>query len=173
MKVVTYLSLIGAASAAYAPAQQPLQLPKLPNISTDSWRKPLENLQESLKGLSDDARKVWDEVEMMFPKSFDQASFLSMPKPHTRRADSEWDHIMKGEDIEKVWVQNAKGEKERDIEGKLSNYNLRTKKVDPKALGVDTVKQYSGYLDDEEEDKHLFYCMYQNRHLKSGSTNDA
>jgi cathepsin A (carboxypeptidase C) len=27
-------------------------------------------------------------------------------------------------------------------------------------LGVDKVKQYSGYLDDEEEDKHLFYCEY-------------
>lgn len=80
---------------------------------------------------------------------------------------------MKGEDIQKVWVTNSKGEKERDIEGKLSNYNLRTKKVDPEALGVDTVKQYSGYLDDEEEDKHLFYCRYQNRHLRSGSTNKA
>jgi cathepsin A (carboxypeptidase C) len=35
---------------------------------------------------------------------------------------------------------------------------MRVKKVDPAALGVDKVKQYSGYLDDEEEDKHLFYC---------------
>ena len=153
MKAVTYLSLLGAASATYAPAQQPLSLPK---VTPESWRKPLENLQESLNGLSAEARKVWDEVEMMFPKSFDQANFFSQPKPHTRRADSEWDHIMKGEDIQKVWVENAKGEKERDIDGKLSNYNLRTKSVDPKALGVDTVKQYSGYLDDEEEDKHNF-----------------
>jgi len=31
------------------------------------------------------------------------------------------------------------------------------KKVDPSKLGVDTVKQYSGYLDDEKNDKHLFY----------------
>ncbi len=58
-----------------------------------------------------------------------------------------------------VWVQNANGEKERAIDGKLEDYNLRAKKVDPSKLGVDTVKQYSGYLDDEKNDKHLFYCM--------------
>jgi cathepsin A (carboxypeptidase C) len=40
----------------------------------------------------------------------------------------------------------------------LEQYNLRGKKVDPSKLGVDTVKQYSGYLDDEANDKHLFYC---------------
>jgi cathepsin A (carboxypeptidase C) len=57
-----------------------------------------------------------------------------------------------------VWVENSNGEKERAIDGKLENYNLRAKKVDPSKLGVDTVKQYSGYLDDEKNDKHLFYC---------------
>jgi len=57
-----------------------------------------------------------------------------------------------------VWIENANGEKERAIDGKLEAYNLRTKNVDPSKLGVDTVKQYSGYLDDEQNDKHLFYC---------------
>lgn len=47
---------------------------------------------------------------------------------------------------------------ERAIDGKLEAYNLRAKRVDPSKLGVDTVKQYSGYLDDEKNDKHLFYC---------------
>jgi cathepsin A (carboxypeptidase C) len=59
-----------------------------------------------------------------------------------------------------VWVENANGQKERAIDGKLEQYNLRTKKVDPSKLGVDTVKQYSGYLDDEKNDKHLFYCKF-------------
>jgi cathepsin A (carboxypeptidase C) len=58
-----------------------------------------------------------------------------------------------------VWVENSKtGEKEREIDGKLDTYDLRVKKVDPSKLGVDTVKQYSGYLDDDANDKHLFYC---------------
>lgn len=155
MKVAASALLFGAASAAVAPQQQILKAPKQ---ASDSWTKPLHNLQDSLKSLTGEARQLWDEVAMMFPESMDQASFFSLPKPHTRKHDSEWDHILKGADVQSVWVENAKGEKERDVDGRLENYNLRTKKVDPAALGVDKVKQYSGYLDDEEEDKHLFYC---------------
>ena len=88
-------------------------------------------------------------------------SILKAPKPHSRKHDNEWDHIMKGADVQSVWVENAQGQKEREIEGKLENYSLRTKKVDPSHLNVDKVKQYSGYLDDEEDDKHLFYCKWR------------
>lgn len=127
------------------------------------WMKPLHNLEESLKSLSAEARQVWDEVAMMFPESFDKANFFSTPKPHTRKADHEWDHIIKGADVQGVWVENAKGEKEREFDGKLENYRLRAKEVDPSSLGVDKVKQYSGYLDDEENDKHLFYWFFESR----------
>lgn len=65
--------------------------------------------------------------------------------------------------IRSVWVENAQGEKERAIDGKLEHYNLRAKKVDPSKLGVDKVKQYSGYLDDEANDKHLFYWFFESR----------
>lgn len=158
MRIAASALLIGAASAAVAPQQHVFQAPK---AASSAWRKPLHNLQESLKTLTDEARATWDEVAMMFPESMDQAAFFSLPKPHTRRHDREWDHIMNGADIQAVWVENAQGQKERDVDGKLENYSLRTKAVDPKALGVDKVKQYSGYLDDEEEDKHLFYCEWQ------------
>ena len=99
----------------------------------------------------------------MFPEAMseaiDKASFISSPKKHTRRPDSYWDHIMKGAEVQDIWVENQHGEKEREVDGKLEAYNLRSKKIDPSSLGVDPgVKQYSGYLDDEENDKHLFYC---------------
>jgi cathepsin A (carboxypeptidase C) len=166
MKVATSALLIGAASAAITPQQQPLKLPELPKeFNTDSWTKPLHNLEDSLKSLTGEARRVWDEVALMFPESFEKSSFFSAPKPHTRRPDHEWDHVVKGAEVESVWVENAKGEKEREIDGKLENYNLRVKKVDPGALGVDKVKQYSGYLDDDETDKHLFYCEYLDGHI--------
>lgn len=160
MKVAASALLFGAAAASIVPQQQVLEAPKQ---ATEAWTKPLHNLQESLKGLSADARAVWDEVSLMFPGSMDQASFFSLPKGHTRKQDSEWDHIMKGSDIQKSWVQNAMGDKEREIDGKLEQYSLRAKKVDPAVLGVDKVKQYSGYLDDEEEDKHLFYWFFESR----------
>ncbi|KAI9810728.1 MAG: hypothetical protein M1827_006066 [Pycnora praestabilis] len=161
MKVLASTLLLGAASAAIAPEQHILKSPKQ---ASEAWSKPLHSLQESLKSLSSEARQVWDEVALMFPEAMDQASFFSAPKPHTRRPDSEWDYVVKGADVQSVWVENTKGEKERDIDGKLENYNLRAKKVDPAKLGVDPgVKQYSGYLDDEEDDKHLFYWFFESR----------
>ncbi|KAF2271875.1 uncharacterized protein EI97DRAFT_241984 [Westerdykella ornata] len=164
MKVAASALLVGAASAAVAPQQHVLKFPEqLKELNTESWTKPLHNLEESLKSLTGEARRIWDEVAMMFPESFDKASFFSSPKPHTKRPDHEWDHVVKGADVQKVWVENAKGEQEREIDGKLENYNLRVKKVDPSSLGVDKVKQYSGYLDDDEEDKHLFYWFFESR----------
>jgi len=165
MKVASSALLIGAASAAIAPpAQQVLKFPDVPKEhNTEAWTKPLHNLEESLKSLTGEARRIWDEVALMFPESFEKSAFFSSPKQHTRKADHEWEHIVKGADVQSVWIENAKGEKEREIDGKLENYNLRVKTVDPKVLGVDKVKQYSGYLDDEETDKHLFYWFFESR----------
>ena len=158
MKVVASTLLLGAASAAVtSPGQQVLQDPV--QKASSQWSKPLNSFSESLKSLSSDARSAWDEVAMFFPEAMDKAAFFSTPKPHTRKPDSHWDYAIKGQDVQSVWVENADGQMERDIDGRLENYNLRGKKVDPSKLGVDPgVKQYSGYLDDEEEDKHLFYC---------------
>jgi cathepsin A (carboxypeptidase C) len=164
MKAVTSALLVSAVSAAVAPQQQ--QILKFPDtfseLKENAWTKPLHNLEESLKSLTGEARAAWDEVAMMYPESFDKAAFFTNPKPHTRKHDSEWDHIVKGADVQAVWVENEHGEQEREIDGKLENFDLRVKKVDPGELGIDTVKQYSGYLDDNEEDKHLFYCEYPN-----------
>ena len=65
--------------------------------------------------------------------------------------------------IQDVWVTGESGQKERLIGGNLEAFNLRTKKIDPRKLGVDKVKQYSGYLDDDEDDKHLFYWFFESR----------
>lgn len=42
------------------------------------------------------------------------------------------------------------------------DYTLRVKSVNPEKLHVDTVKQYSGYLD-VDEDKHFFYWFFESR----------
>jgi cathepsin A (carboxypeptidase C) len=156
MRVLATTLLIGAVAAA-VPQQQILRLPKQ---SVDALSKPLHKLQESLESLSDEARAIWDEVSTLFPEAMDKIPFFSLPKKHTRRPDSHWDHIVRGADVQSVWVEGANGEKEREIDGKFASYDLRVKKVDPSKLGVDPdIKQYSGYLDDNENDKHLFYCM--------------
>lgn len=99
-----------------------------------------------------EAKSVWNSIT-------DSLKAFPAPKtPKHRKPDSSWDYVVKGADIQNAWTVNAVGQKEKEIDGRLEQYNMRVKKVDPSALGVDTVKQYSGYLDDEENDKHLFYC---------------
>jgi len=170
MKLIASAVLLGVASAVVPPQQQVLKNPfskpflKVPADAAkpvvESWAQSLSHLTESMKGMTSDARAIWDDVATMFPEAMEQATFFSAPKPNKRKADSTWDYVVKGADIQSLWVNNAQGQKEREIDGKLDTYNLRAKKVDPSKLGVDTVKQYSGYLDDEENDKHLFYCEY-------------
>lgn len=163
MRVIPATMLVGAATAAVPPFQQILgyteQGAESLSKGAESLSKPLHHFQEQLKTLSDDARQLWDEMSSAFPESFDRNPLFSLPKKHNRRPDSHWDHIVRGSDVQGVWVTNSKGEKERDIDGKLENYDLRTKKINPASLGIDPgVTQYTGYLDDNENDKHLFYC---------------
>ena len=165
MKLLASSVLLGAASAAITnqhvlsnPIQGESPLKEAVKSATSSWAKSLEHLTQSMNDMTVEAKAVWDDVAMHFPEAMDKASFFSAPKPHKKRPASTWDYVVKGADVQNVWVNNAQGQKEREIDGKLDTYNLRAKKVDPSKLGVDTVKQYSGYLDDEENDKHLFYC---------------
>ncbi|KAG8624819.1 hypothetical protein KVT40_007886 [Elsinoe batatas] len=160
MKVTASALLVGAATASYLPEQFPMQIPK--QVSS-AWSKPLHQLKDGLKHMTAEAKQAWDEVAQLFPEEMDKATFFSNPKAHTRKPDTHWDYITSGADIQSVWVTNSQGQKEREIDGKLETFNLRTKKVDPSVLGVDKVKQYSGYLDDEEEDKHLFYWFFESR----------
>ncbi len=160
MKVDTTLLLVGAAAAIAPPQQQVLQFPKqFPEAAKNAWSNQLHNLQDVLGSPTDEARAIWDDVAMIYPEDMAKASFFSSPKKHTRRPDHEWDHIVRGGDVQNAWIENERGEKERELSGKLDTYDLRVKKVDPGSLQVDPgVQQYSGYLDDNENDKHLFYC---------------
>ena len=156
MKSLLSWLLIGVVSAASSPQQQVLQPAEQ---ASDAWTNPVHSIQDSLTGLTGEDRTILDEFSQLFPDDFAKATLLSHPKKHTRRPDRHWDHIIKGADVQSIWIQNEHGEKERELDGKLESYNMRSKKVDPSSLGVDPgVKQYSGYLDDEENDKHLFYC---------------
>ncbi len=170
MKFLASSLLLGVASAVVSQQHQQHILQPAEQAS-DAWARPLHKLQDSLGSLTDEAQAVWNEVATKFPEEMAKTGFLSHSKKHTRRPDHHWDHIIKGADVQSVWIENANGEKERDIDGKLEAFNLRSKKVDPSSLGIDPgVKQYSGYLDDEDEDKHLFYCTCPRPNTRNGQT---
>src|SRR5204863_2991139 len=157
MRSVATVLLVGAA-VAVVPPQQVLQAP---SEDPGFLPKPPHKFHESLNSLSHEASVMWKEVLEMFPEALDKVPFVSMPKQHNRRPDSEWDHILRGADVQSIWVDEANGERHREVGGKLDAYDLRVKVVDPSVLGIDPgVKQYSGYLDNNEDDKHLFYCTF-------------
>ena len=160
MKLLQSTLLAASGAAAFSP-QQVLQAP---HKTFTSWSKPLDDLQSSLKSLSREGRAIWDEVALLFPEAIGKTTFFSSPKKHTRRPASQWDSIIHGADVQKIWTENADGEMERDIDGKLEAYTLKSRAVDPSVLGVDPgVKQISGYLDDNDNDKHLFYWFFESR----------
>lgn len=155
MRLSTSALVLGAASSAVALDQKILGDLKKPAIDLDlkSWM----NFGEEITA---EAKAVWEEVSMLAPdavEAFKKQVLGTKPKKANRRPDNHWDHVVKGADVQAIWV-DKNNEKHRKVGGRLDNYNLRAKKVDPSKLGVDKVKQYSGYLDDEEQDKHLFYC---------------
>jgi cathepsin A (carboxypeptidase C) len=160
MKPTNYLPFVGLAAAVAPPMQRPLGSFSKPEPAGQRvLDTPMPDLRPLFGERTPEDEAIWNMVEAEFPREFAQSNFFSPPKPHTRKADKKWDFITKGEDLQSVWVTKANGKKEREIDGHLTPYSLRTKKVDPSSLGVDKVKQYSGYLDDDENDKHLFYCM--------------
>lgn len=166
MKLLASAILLGAATTtAYQPFRSSIENTKekpLGSSASTAW----DSMNDALNGLDSESRAAWEAVSMLFPDAMKKANVLSSPKPHTRKPDSAWDYVVKGADVQDLWVENTEtGLKERAIHGKLENFNLRAKKVDPVKLGVDTVKQYSGYLDNEEDDKHLFYCGYSGKIL--------
>lgn len=156
MKVISAALLVGVTAAAVPPAQQFLGVH---HQDAETSSSPLQSIREHLKSISDDAHDLWSEATSHVPDVADYIPFSSSPKSFRRRPDSHWDHIVRGSDVQSLWVTNADGQKEREIGGRLEAYDLRVKKVDPSVLNIDPgVKQYSGYLDDNESDKHLFYC---------------
>ncbi|CAI5757802.1 unnamed protein product [Candida verbasci] len=46
---------------------------------------------------------------------------------------------------------------------KFNDYSLRIKSTHPEILGLDTVQQYTGYLDVQSLDKHFFYWFFESR----------
>ncbi|KAI0194197.1 Alpha/Beta hydrolase protein [Astrocystis sublimbata] len=168
MRVAAQTLLLGATTAAYAQEQIVLSNPVHDAQQTlehlnDGLRSSFEHVTEVLGEMPAAAKGLWDEMTLLVPGFVEKANqLIPHPKPHSRIPDNEWDHIVRGADVQSMWIETD-GVKHRKLDGPLAAYDLRAKAVDPSSLGVDKVKQFSGYLDDNEEDKHLFYWFFESR----------
>lgn len=167
MRLSTSAALLGAASTAFCVQEQEvlggspwkLQKPNLiDELDFESWTKPLEDV---FGKFTSEAKAAWEDLSLLAPEvvqAFKKNALRPKLKTHQRRPDSHWDHIIRGAEVQDLWVQDETGQSHRKVGGRLENFDVRVKKVDPSKLGIDSVKQYTGYLDDNEQDKHLFYC---------------
>jgi cathepsin A (carboxypeptidase C) len=148
-----------------------------PHIIQEPLDKP-SSAEDLLSSIGSNVESAWEQVQNVVPDMEALAGIKDdvlaalkaanglPPKKATKKPDSQWDYHVSGKDVQSEWVdsQVAGEPKHRAVGGRLENYKLRAKKVDPSVLGVDPdVKQYSGYLDDEENDKHLFYWFFESR----------
>src|SRR4051812_37336055 len=122
MRIASTALLVGAASAAsfHNEAQHILggahDTIKPVSDSFPPSSHPLKSFEEALKGMTSEAKALWDEIKMLVPEgAFDHTTWFSSPKPHKRRPDHTWDHVVKGADVQKVWVQDSKGESHREV----------------------------------------------------------
>ncbi|PGH03143.1 hypothetical protein AJ80_08738 [Polytolypa hystricis UAMH7299] len=171
MKYFTTAFLLGAAVVSALPEPPQQQVLKVPEDTVSIQHGPLDALKDfkdTTKAILEDAKDLVDEftddAEEALSTLQEHFPFLSAPKKHDRRPDSQWDHIIRGSNVQKIWVEGPDGEKHREVGGRLEAYDLRVKAVDTSKIGIDPgVKQFSGYLDDNENDKHLFYWFFESR----------
>ncbi|KAL2886377.1 Carboxypeptidase Y -like protein A [Ceratocystis lukuohia] len=163
--------IFGAATAVLASEQVVLNEPNAVPSNLKTENKPgasiWDSLQESISEAGSEAKALWDEISMIAPEAVQafksaQAAQAKASKKVNRKPDSAWDYVVKGNHVQNLMAQTD-GKNHAKIDGDIGSYSLRAKSVNPKKLGIDSVKQYSGYLDDDENDKHLFYWFFESR----------
>ncbi|CAK7891269.1 carboxypeptidase Y [[Candida] anglica] len=151
--VVAVMATVGMADA--------LTLPKFNDLAGMQQTLGLGNMMESLdigrnavvetiakyinqpiETVTPETTSLWNSMMNQFPETIAKMNFKISPNKFKKMAASKYDfHVS---------------------DAKHPNHELRVKST-PRDLGVDSVKQYTGYLDVKDEDKHFFYWFFESR----------
>lgn len=111
------------------------------NKKGDVLLKIAQYVKEPIDAIPKDAAALWLEMMLKFPESVSSLKFKN-PASSAKKIARTFDfHVS---------------------DAKLPNHKLRVKST-PEDLGIDSVKQYSGYLDVADEDKHFFFWAFESR----------
>lgn len=156
---VAALSLAGGVAAFFPNAEQK---PLAASSSQSTLSPSLAQISEHLHSLGGDftseAITAWNKIAELYPEDTISAvqAMLGMGKPKagvTKKPDSHWDFIVQGDEVVSALGSEIEGHE------KLKGTKLRIKK--PNGLGIDAgIKQYSGYLDVDDDEKHFFFCKF-------------
>ncbi|RKP32678.1 hypothetical protein METBISCDRAFT_29544 [Metschnikowia bicuspidata] len=110
-------------------------------MSSDLVQLLASTLGEDVPLITSEERSLWSEMLLKFPTQMALMRIKSSPlKPVQEEVLFDF-HV---------------------TDAKLPDHALRVKST-LEDLGIDTVKQYTGYLDVVEEDKHFFYWFFESR----------
>lgn len=131
------LAVLGVAEALAINPQEPFNLVDIDRES-ELFSKASKYFDEPLDSLTDETKKLWSD----FVFQSDAFKGLRIAGGKAKINKQEFNFQVKDQ--------------------KVPNHQLRVKST-PEDLGIDTVKQYSGYLDVEDEDKHFFFWAFESR----------
>ncbi|EGV65681.1 carboxypeptidase C [Yamadazyma tenuis] len=109
------------------------------NAGTDFFESMGNFLNEPVSKLTQSTKDLWAEMMADYPHA---VTSMMNKIPGKKSIEHKFDFLVKSD--------------------KFKNHKLRGKAT-PKSLGIDDVKQYTGYLDIEDEDKHFFYWFFESR----------
>ncbi|CCE81424.1 Piso0_002080 [Millerozyma farinosa CBS 7064] len=138
-------------------------------ISVSYKSEPLRKLDQKQRELIDSA---WNDINKSYRYNTIKEKLSKYSKHETLRGDSnsveskfkEQAAFLPGS---KLNPSKGKEDKEGEFEvlsnDKFEDYSLRIKKSTPEVLGLDSVNQYTGYLDVNSLGKHFFFWFFESR----------